>query len=176
MFSFNWLLIIWRGGVRLRLDFQSLGCGRISDVDGPGGAGGLENWTIFMDVLWVSSLTHSCVNLALSDTKRCRVVGEKNNFFHLQRFLLWNAIKYRMSSRIEIKTSMLNGILVSLLHLNYSWSIEFNDFRIEELNLIFSVYFNTMAWSFLVIQPRAKSRHVYNQQISTWDFEWFYRM
>ena len=140
------------------------------------GGRGLENWTIFMDVvICVSSLTRSCVNLTSSEAKRCRAGGEKINFLHLQSFLLWNAIKYRMPSRIEIKTSMSNEIRVSLLHFNYFWSIEFNDFWLEEINLIFSFYFNTMAWCLLVcIQPRVKSHHVYNQQIPTWDFKWFY--
>ena len=42
-------------GVHLKLDAQSEWGGRISDVDGPGGLGGLENWTIFMGVIYVSS-------------------------------------------------------------------------------------------------------------------------
>ena len=33
MFSFNWLVIIWRGGVRLKLDVQGQGSGRILGVD-----------------------------------------------------------------------------------------------------------------------------------------------
>ena len=37
-------------GVRLELDVQSQGGGRILDVDGQGGVGGLENSRIFMDV------------------------------------------------------------------------------------------------------------------------------
>ena len=64
MFSFNWLFIIWRagggggGGVRLKLDVQGQGGERILDVDRRGGAGGgLENWTIFMDIICVSSQT-----------------------------------------------------------------------------------------------------------------------
>ena len=39
----------------MKLDAQSEWGGRISDVDGPGGLGGLENWTIFMGVIYVSS-------------------------------------------------------------------------------------------------------------------------
>ena len=43
MFSFNWLVIIWRRGegvgIRLRLDVQGQGGGRILDVDGQGGGG-----------------------------------------------------------------------------------------------------------------------------------------
>ena len=42
-------------GVRLILDVQSQGGETISDVDGQG-VGGLENWTIFMDVICVSSI------------------------------------------------------------------------------------------------------------------------
>ena len=37
MFSFNWLVVIWRGGCRLKLDVQGQGGGRILDVDGHGG-------------------------------------------------------------------------------------------------------------------------------------------
>ena len=43
-----------------------------------------------------------------------------------------------MLSRIEIRASMLHKIRVCLLQLNYSWSIEFNDFQLEEMNSIFS--------------------------------------
>ena len=39
-----------------KLDVQGQDGGRISDIDGQG-VGGLENWTIFMDVICVSSLT-----------------------------------------------------------------------------------------------------------------------
>ena len=39
MFSFNWLVIIWRGESRLKLDFQGHGGGKILDVDGQGGGG-----------------------------------------------------------------------------------------------------------------------------------------
>ena len=42
MFSFNWLVITLRGGVRLKLDFQGQGSGRILDVDEQG-VGDLEN-------------------------------------------------------------------------------------------------------------------------------------
>ena len=48
--------IIWRGGIRLKLDVQGEGGERISDVDGQG-VGDLENWTIFMDVIYASPLT-----------------------------------------------------------------------------------------------------------------------
>ena len=43
-------------GFGSKLDVQGQDGGRISDIDGQG-VGGLENWTIFMDVIWVSSLT-----------------------------------------------------------------------------------------------------------------------
>ena len=39
-----------------KLDVQGQDGGRTSDIDGQG-VGGLENWTIFMDVICVSSLT-----------------------------------------------------------------------------------------------------------------------
>ena len=54
MFSFKWLNIIWREGVRLKLRVQGQGGERTLDVDGQGG-GGLKNWTVFMDVICVSS-------------------------------------------------------------------------------------------------------------------------
>ena len=48
MFSFNWLVIIWRwgggGGVRLKLDVQFQGGRRIFDLDGQGGWGVLDNF------------------------------------------------------------------------------------------------------------------------------------
>ena len=45
------------GEVRLGLDVQDQGGKKILDVDGQGGGvGGLENWTILMDVTCVSSL------------------------------------------------------------------------------------------------------------------------
>ena len=45
-------------GVRLKLEVQDQGDGRISDVAGQGGGGvrGLENWTTFMDVICLLSL------------------------------------------------------------------------------------------------------------------------
>ena len=64
MFSFKWLIIViiilsGRGrGVRLKLDVQGQEGGRILNVDGKGGWAGLENWTIFMDVICVSSLNN----------------------------------------------------------------------------------------------------------------------
>ena len=42
MFSFNWLIIIWRAEVRLKLDVQGQGGGRILDVDGQGRWGVLK--------------------------------------------------------------------------------------------------------------------------------------
>ena len=57
MFSFNLLVIIWRGkGVSFDIGrprsrgWKNFGCGWIR------GVGGLENWTIFMDVICISSL------------------------------------------------------------------------------------------------------------------------
>ena len=41
----------------MKLDVQGQGGGRISDVDGRRGVGGLENWTFFVDVICVSFLT-----------------------------------------------------------------------------------------------------------------------
>ena len=60
MFSFKLLVFIWRGeGFILKLDVQ----GKWVEIfwtkmdKGWGGAGGLENWTVFMDVIYVSPLT-----------------------------------------------------------------------------------------------------------------------
>ena len=39
MFPFNWLVIIWRGGVHLELDIQGQGGGKLLDVDWQGGRG-----------------------------------------------------------------------------------------------------------------------------------------
>ena len=41
----------------MKLDFQGQGGGRILDVD----VGGLENWTVFMYVICVSSLNYKKV-------------------------------------------------------------------------------------------------------------------
>ena len=43
-------------GLRSKLNVQGRGGGRISDVNGQR-VGGLENWTIFMDVICLSSLS-----------------------------------------------------------------------------------------------------------------------
>ena len=43
-------------GVCLKLDVQGQGGGLILDIDGQGGVGGLDNWTIFMGIIHVSSL------------------------------------------------------------------------------------------------------------------------
>ena len=53
-------MVIIRGGadgwgIRVKLDVQSQGDERILNVDGQGG-GCIENWTILMDVICVSSL------------------------------------------------------------------------------------------------------------------------
>ena len=44
-------------GIRLKLDIQGQSSGKILDVDEQG-VGSLENWTIFMDVICVSSFIH----------------------------------------------------------------------------------------------------------------------
>ena len=41
MFSFNWLGIIWRGGVRLKFNVQGQGGEGILDLDGQRGRGGI---------------------------------------------------------------------------------------------------------------------------------------
>ena len=41
----------------MKLDVQGQRGGRILDVDGQGGEEGLENWTIFMDIICVLSLS-----------------------------------------------------------------------------------------------------------------------
>lgn len=55
MISFNAFVIIWRREVLLKLNVQGQGGGRISDIDKQGDEG-LETWTIFMDIVWLSSL------------------------------------------------------------------------------------------------------------------------
>ena len=57
MFPFTWLVVICRreGSVRLKLDIQGRGGGRMLGVDGQGG-GGLKNWTTLMAVICVWSL------------------------------------------------------------------------------------------------------------------------
>ena len=90
MFFFNWLVIIWRErAVRLKLYVQGQGGDRILDVDGQGG-GTLENWTIFMDVICVSSLT--AIKL-ISDGKYDMLTNKNSKFlfyhfndYHDRRF------------------------------------------------------------------------------------------
>ena len=61
MFPFNWLIIICRGvgegRARLKLDVQGQVGGRILDVAWTVGVGFRQNWTIYMGVICVSSLT-----------------------------------------------------------------------------------------------------------------------
>ena len=45
------------GGLRSKLDVQGQGAGRILDVDGQGVVEGLKNRIIFMNVIYVSSLS-----------------------------------------------------------------------------------------------------------------------
>ena len=52
-----------RVGVRLKLDVQGQRGGKISDLDGQGRVGVLENCTIFMDIICVSSLKWSSEKL-----------------------------------------------------------------------------------------------------------------
>ena len=84
MFSFNLLVIIWRGG--FVWDWTS-------KVKGRGGrgnvgrrwtrrVGGLENWTIFMDVLCVSPLIYAWI------VHRCIVYCEKHNSWIKQKEIL----------------------------------------------------------------------------------------
>ena len=49
-------------GVRLKLDVKGQGGGKTLDVDGQESVG-LENWTIFMDVIRVSPLTSSLLKV-----------------------------------------------------------------------------------------------------------------
>ena len=46
-----------RERVRFKLNVEGQGGERILDVDGQGGVGGLENWTNFMDIICVLSLS-----------------------------------------------------------------------------------------------------------------------
>ena len=58
LFSFNWLAIIWKRGILLKLDVEDQGGGRILDVGGQREWRWrvTENWTIFLGVICVSSL------------------------------------------------------------------------------------------------------------------------
>ena len=52
LFHFNWLVIIWKGGIYLKLDVQSQGSGRILYVTGQSGWGVLKigqfSWTSYV--------------------------------------------------------------------------------------------------------------------------------
>ena len=50
------MVIIWIGGIRLKLDVQGQRDERIFMVDGQRGMGRFENWAIFMGVTCVSFL------------------------------------------------------------------------------------------------------------------------
>ena len=83
------MIIIWRGGVRLKLDFQDQGSRRILGVSVQVmvvGGGGLENWSIFVDAICASS--HIRISL-----------GSKSQ---LQQtiFIIWN--KLLKAERINI--------------------------------------------------------------------------
>ena len=66
--SIDWLLFgeEW-GGVHSKLDLQSQDGGRISDVDGQGVVG-RDNWTIFMDIIYVSN----CICIIFEGRFTCR--------------------------------------------------------------------------------------------------------
>ena len=75
MFSFNWLIIIWKREVRLKLGVQSQGGARIMDVDGQWGLGrGLENRTIFLNVVCLSFLNvfYRCPEKYISPEDPCQ--------------------------------------------------------------------------------------------------------
>ena len=57
LFHMHVVVFVPYGGIFLKFDVQSQKGGRILNVDGQGGVEGLENWTIFMDVICASSLT-----------------------------------------------------------------------------------------------------------------------
>ena len=69
----------------MKLDVQGQRGRRILDVDGQGGWGGLENWTILMDVIRVSSLillplfsAENILNSRLESTKwQLNIVSSK---------------------------------------------------------------------------------------------------
>ena len=73
-------------------------------------------------------------------TSSIKLVGKKMQNGRREKCFSSSFSSYRMLSHIKIKTSALHEIRAYLLHLNYSWSITFNDFRLEEQNLFFSVY------------------------------------
>ena len=57
LFHMHVVVFVPYGGIFLKFDVQGQKGGRILNVDGQGGVEGLENWTIFMDVICASSLT-----------------------------------------------------------------------------------------------------------------------
>ena len=128
MFSFNWLIIIWRGGFRLKLDVQGQGVGRISDVDGQG-QGGLENWTIFMDVICVSSLKvlSETVMIFFQNFSKWKAL----NSYKRQLLAEWRSPLFKQSYSLSSICQLKKEIdiswptLSSYIFINVTWSTEY---------------------------------------------------
>ena len=76
LFHFNWLVIIWKGGIYLKLDVQSQGSGRILYVTGQSGWGVLKigqfSWTSYVYRRYI--YTHGLTAQSARASKRNSVV------------------------------------------------------------------------------------------------------
>ena len=80
LFHFNWLVIIWKGGICLKLDVQSQGSGRILYVTGQSGWGVLKigqfSWTSYVYRRYI--YTHGLTAQSARASKRNSVVVRSN--------------------------------------------------------------------------------------------------
>ena len=80
LFHFNWLVIIWKGGIYLKLDVQSQGSGRILYVTGQSGWGVLKigqfSWTSYVYRRYI--YTHGLTAQSARASKRNSVVVRSN--------------------------------------------------------------------------------------------------
>ena len=80
LFHFNWLVIIWKGGIYLKLDVQSQGSGRILYITGQSGWGVLKigqfSWTSYVYRRYI--YTHGLTAQSARASKRNSVVVRSN--------------------------------------------------------------------------------------------------
>ena len=80
LFHFNWLVIIWKGGIYLKLDVQSQGSGRILYVTGQSGWGVLKigqfSWTSYVYRRYI--YTHGLTAQSARASRRNSVVVRSN--------------------------------------------------------------------------------------------------
>ena len=80
LFHFNWLVIIWKGGIYLKLDVQSQGSGRILYVTGQSGWGVLKigqfSWTSYVYRRYI--YTHDLTAQSVRVSERNSVVVASN--------------------------------------------------------------------------------------------------